>query len=208
MTIFSRVSGASVLAVGVVMAGVVAPSVFAQARPGTQGINTLTSTRESLLVTYEEGATVVVELEGTSRLPGGEGRAEVRRRPGVTEINIRLDKMKPATLCGGDFSTYVLWSVSREGLAVNVGEFILDSEKSELRVSSPLDMFGLFVTAEPHALVNMPSRFVVLDNTGVGVRRGRATTRSIQYQGFDGVYEFERESLLRQPAARGMIRVI
>ena len=208
MTIFSRVSGASVLAVGVVMAGVVAPSVFAQARPGTQGINTLTSTRESLLVTYEEGATVVVELEGTSRLPGGEGRAEVRRRPGVTEINIRLDKMKPATLCGGDFSTYVLWSVSPEGLAVNVGECILDSEKSELRVSSPLDMFGLFVTAEPHALVNMPSRFVVLDNTGVGVRRGRATTRSIQYQGFDGVYEFERESLLRQPAARGMIRVI
>ena len=116
--------------------------------------------------------------------------------------------MKPATRCGGDFSTYVLWSVSPEGLAVNVGECILDSEKSELRVSSPLDMFGLFVTAEPHALVNMPSRFVVLDNTGVGGRRGRATTRSIQYQGVDGVYEFERESLLRQPAARGMIRVI
>ena len=189
------------------MAGVVALSVVAQARPGAQGIDTLTSTRESLLVTYEEGATVVVELEGTSRLPDGEGRAEVRRRPGVTEINIRLDKMKPATLFGGDFSTYVLWTVSPEGLAVNVGEFILDSEESELRVSSPLDMFGLFVTAEPHFLVKMPSRFVVLDNTGVSVRRGRTTTRPVQYQGFDGVYEFERESLLRQPAARGMTRV-
>ena len=189
------------------MAGIVAPSVFALARPGSQRIDTLTSTRESLLVTYEERATVVVELLGTSRLPNGEGRAEVRRRPGVTEINIRLDKMKPATLFGGDFSTYVLWTVSPEGLAVNVGEFILDSEKSELRVSSPLDMFGLFITAEPHALVNMPSRFVVLDNTSVGVQRGRTTTRSVQYQGFDGVYEFERESLLRQPAARGWNRV-
>ena len=204
---FSSVPGTFVLAVGVVMTGVVAPSVVAQARPGSQGIDTLTSTRESLLVTYEEGATVVVELEGTSRLPEGEGRAEVRRRPGVTEIDIRLDKMKPATLFGGDFSTYVLWTVSPEGRAVNVGEFLLDSEQSELRVSSPLDMFGLFVTAEPHALVRMPSRFVVLDNTGVGVQRGRTTTRSVLYQGFDGVYEFERESLLRQPAARGRQRV-
>ena len=207
MTLFSSVPGTFVLAVGVVMTGVVAPSVVAQAPPGSQGIDTLTSTRDSLLVTYEEGATVVVELEGTSRLPEGEGRAEVRRRPGVTEIDIRLDKMKPATLFGGDFSTYVLWTVSPEGRAVNVGEFLLDSEESELRVSSPLDMFGLFVTAEPHALVTMPSRFVVLDNTGVGVQRGRTTTRSVQYQGFDGVYEFERESLLRQPAARGRQRV-
>ena len=207
MTLFSSVPGTFVLVVGVVMTGVVAPSVVAQAPPGFQGIDTLTSTRDSLLVTYEEGATVVVELEGTSRLPEGEGRAEVRRRPGVTEIDIRLDKMKPATLFGGDFSTYVLWTVSPEGRAVNVGEFLLDSEESELRVSSPLDMFGLFVTAEPHALVTMPSRFVVLDNTGVGVQRGRTTTRSVQYQGFDGVYEFERESLLRQPAARGRQRV-
>ena len=207
MTLFSSIPGTFVLAVGVVMTGVVAPSVVAQAPPGSQGIDTLTSTRDSLLVTYEEGATVVVELEGTSRLPEGEGRAEVRRRPGVTEIDIRLDKMKPATLFGGDFSTYVLWTVSPEGRAVNVGEFLLDSEESELRVSSPLDMFGLFVTAEPHALVTMPSRFVVLDNTGVGVQRGRTTTRSVQYQGFDGVYEFERESLLRQPAARGRQRV-
>ena len=207
MTLFSSVPGTFVLVVGVVMTGVVAPSVVAQAPPGFQGIDTLTSTRDSLLVTYEEGATVVVELEGTSRLPEGEGRAEVRRRPGVTEIDIRLDKMKPATLFGGDFSTYVLWTVSPEGRAVNVGEFLLDSEESELRVSSPLDMFGLFVTFEPHALVTMPSRFVVLDNTGVGVQRGRTTTRSVQYQGFDGVYEFERESLLRQPAARGRQRV-
>ena len=201
---FSRV-GAYVLAIGVVMAGVVAPSVVAQARPG-QGIDTLTSTRDSLLVTYEEGATVVVELEGTSRMPNGEGRAEVRRRPGVTEINVRLDNMKPATLFGGDYSTYVLWTVSPEGQVVNVGEFILDGERSELRVTSPLDMFGLFLTAEPHYLVKMPSRFVVLDNTDVGVRRGRTTTRPVQYQGFDGVYAFERESLLRQPAARGINR--
>jgi outer membrane protein OmpA-like peptidoglycan-associated protein len=196
---------ALVIAVGV--ASVVATDVFAQTRPGSQGIETLSSTRESLVVTYEEGSTVVVQLEGTSRLPNGEGRAEVRRRAGVTEINVRLDKMKPATLFGGDFSTYLLWTLSPEGLAVNVGEFILDGERGELRVTSPLDMFGLFVTAEPHSLVQKPSRFVVLDNTDVGVRRGRTTTRSVQYQGFDGVYEFERESLLRLAAARGTNRV-
>ena len=189
------------------VAGVTAPLVLAQTGVAGQGIESLTSTRESLLVTYEEGATVTVQLEGTQRLPGGEGRAEVQRRPGVTELAAQLDKMKPATLFGGDFSTYVLWTVSPEGLAVNVGEFVLDGEKSELRVTSPLDMFGLFITAEPHALVRMPSRFVVLDNTGAGVRRGRATTRSVEYRGFDGAYEFERESLIRQDRARGKQRV-
>ena len=77
------------------MAGVVALSVVAQARPGAQGIDTLTSTRESLLVTYEEGATVVVELEGTSRLPDGEGRAEVRRRPGALLHESSLARTMP-----------------------------------------------------------------------------------------------------------------
>jgi len=38
----------------------------------------------------------------------------MRRRPGVVEITIRLDNMKPVTLFGGDFSTYVLWTVSPE----------------------------------------------------------------------------------------------
>jgi outer membrane protein OmpA-like peptidoglycan-associated protein len=165
-----------------------------------------TSSRESLLVIYEEGSTVVVSLGGTLRLPGGRGQAEVRRRPGVTEIDVTLQDMKPATLFGGDFVTYVLWTVSPEGLAINTGEFVLDGSRGRLRVSSPLDMFGLFVTAEPHYLVTTPSRFVVLDNTGVRVSRGQATTRPVRYGGFDGVYVFERESLLREQAARGRMR--
>ena len=187
-----------------------APTGAQQARrqeTGTQAISSLTSTRESLLISYSEGSTARVGLAGTMRLPNAKATARVRRRAGATQIEVRVDNMKPATLFGGDFSTYVLWTVSPEGLAVNAGEFILGGDAASLKTSSPLDMFGMFVTAEPHFLVSAPSRFVVLDNTGVDVARGSTSTRRVTYQGFDGVYNFERESLVRSEKVKGDNRV-
>jgi len=177
-------------------------SLWAQAGP-----DVLTSTRESLAISYPEGSKVKVSFEGTMRLPGAEGEAEVERRLGTTQIQVKLKNMKPATLFGGHFSTYVLWTVSPEGIAVNAGEFILDGHKSELKVSTPLDMFGMFVTAEPHYLVKVPSRFVVLDNTDIQAVKGRTMTKPVKYQGFDGVYDYERESLVRAEATKGEFRV-
>ncbi len=165
------------------------------------------TTRKSLLVAYPQGSSVKVKLQGTMRLPGANGEAEVRRRPGATGIRIKLDRMKPAILFGGDFSTYVLWTVSPEGIAMNTGELVLDGDRSKLEVSTPLTVFGMFVTAEPHYLVKVPSRFVVLDNTDVGLIRGRVTTSTVEYTCFDAVYRFDRETLLREPATEGTFPV-
>lgn len=56
--------------------------------------------RKSLAVTYPERTTVEVQFRGTRRLPEARGKATVRRRRGAAEIDIRIERMKPA-LFGG-----------------------------------------------------------------------------------------------------------
>jgi outer membrane protein OmpA-like peptidoglycan-associated protein len=166
-----------------------------------------TEVRESLALTYPEGKTITIKLMGTSRLPKANGEAKVERKKGATEIEIELDEMKPAVLFGGDFNTYILWSVSPEGYPTNLGEFVLAGNRSKLNVSTRLETFGLFVTAEPHYLVRSPSRFVVLENTRPTQQLGiLKQTSQIRYRGYEGMYQFQRESLEKAPEARGEVR--
>ena len=163
--------------------------------------------RKSLAVTYPERTTVEVQFRGTRRLPEARGKASVRRRRGAAEIDVRLEHMKPA-LFGGDYNTYVLWTVSPEGVVVNGGEFILRGNKSRLNTSTPLSTFGMFVTAEPHFLVKEPSALVVLQNVDASLVAGkRLDTSVVTYEGFEGEYAFERETLADVPESQGEYRV-
>ena len=163
--------------------------------------------RKSLAVTYPERTTVEVQFRGTRRLPEARGKATVRRRRGAAEIDIRIERMKPA-LFGGEYNIYVLWTVSPEGVVVNTGELILRGAKSRLNTSTPLSTFGMFVTAEPHFLVNRPSSFAVLQNVSASLLAGkRLDTSIVSYQGFEGEYAFERETLAEIPESQGEYRV-
>src|SRR5262245_35758751 len=133
--------------------------------------------RETAARTFPEGQEMPLKFQGTPRLPKAHGYATVEHKKGTTEIEMRSKNMKPASLFGGDFSTYVLWVVSPEGLVQNAGEFELEADESTLDVSTNLSAFGMFVTAEPHYLVSLPSRFVVLETTKTGYR-----TTTIQYR--------------------------
>jgi outer membrane protein OmpA-like peptidoglycan-associated protein len=178
-----------------------------QAQEQIKVVQPVTQTVEALALTFPEGKTISVKLQGTDRLPQANGEAKVERKKGTTEIEIELDEMKPADLFGGDYNTYVLWSVSPQGLVSNAGEFILNGNRSKLNVSSRLETFGLFVTAEPHFLVKMPSRFVVMqmvrpvDNLQVPLQVAK-----IEYRGQQGIYQAERESLADAPEAKKEIR--
>jgi outer membrane protein OmpA-like peptidoglycan-associated protein len=162
--------------------------------------------RQILALTYPEGSTVSVKFQGTSRLPQASGEAKVERKHGMTEIEIELDEMKPASAFGGQYNTYSLWVVSPEGHVDNVGEFILEGNRSKLNVSTPLETFGLMVTAEPHFLTALPSRFVVLENTEPTVAISPLKVSTLHYDGFEGVYDFERESLTDVREGKGEIR--
>ena len=168
---------------------------LAAAFPSAAQAPPASTTREIVAFTYPSEETVSIELEGTSRLPAGNGEAKVERKRGATEIEIELDEMKPARRFGGDFNTYVLWSVSPEGQVDNLGELILTGNRSKLNVTTPLETFGLFVTAEPHYLVGSPSRFIVLENTRAKDRASLHRTSRISYPTFEVEYRFERASL-------------
>lgn len=156
-------------------------------------------------VAYDE-STVGVELEATERLPHASGEAKVERKKGITEIEIELDEMKPAWSFGGDFNTYLLWAVSAEGQADNLGEFVLEGNRSKLDVSTRLDTFGLVVTAEPHFMVEVPSSFVVLTSLAPSKSMPRAPERAaVQITSSRQQYRYERETLAAAPEPHGEI---
>lgn len=156
-----------------------------------------------LTLTYDERSTDV-RFSPTQRLPKAKAKAKVVHNRGVTEIEIELDDMKPAWSFGGDFNTYVLWAVSPEGKMDNLGEFILRGDRSELNASTPMETFGLIVTAEPHFIVDQPSPFAVLMNRdpGTSMRRPSQLVQLDMTQA-DPQYRFELESLENEPQARG-----
>ncbi|MBS1812349.1 MAG: OmpA family protein [Acidobacteria bacterium] len=168
----------------------------------------ITGTQSALAISYPEGPTLSVKFKGTERLPKSSGEAKVQRKKGMTEIEIELDEMKPAAYFGGDYATYVLWVVSPEGHTDNVGEFILQGNRSKLNVSTPLETFGLFVTAEPHFLVDVPSRFVVMENTRPTnhLTGQMLEMANIKYHGFDGIYQASQTTLVGEPEAKGETR--
>ena len=74
------------------------------------------------------------------------------------------------TPLGTEFLAYVVWAVSPEGRAVNLGEVRPNGDgEGELKATTQFQSFSLFVTAEPYASVRLPSEMLVLEND---IRKG------------------------------------
>ena len=105
-----------------------------------------------------------IDFSGTVLLPLAKGSAKVESKRGAIRIQAEFDKLQPASRFGPEFLTYVLWAVSPEGRADNLGEVQLEGTKSKLDVTAQLQAFALIVTAEPYFAVTQPSEVVVLEN--------------------------------------------
>src|SRR5512145_1363769 len=90
--------------------------------------------------------------------------AKVESKQGYMEVEVEFDDLQSATRFGPEFLTYVLWAITPEGRATNMGEVILNGTKSKLNVTTELQSFGLIVTAEPYFAVSQPSDVVVMEN--------------------------------------------
>jgi len=113
---------------------------------------------------YRNGPTQI-DFRGTVLLPQAKGDAIVESKPGRVEIEARFEHLPPPTRFGREYLTYVLWAITPEGHAKNLGEVLAgSSEKGRLKVTTDLQAFGLIVTAEPHSAVRLPSDVVVLEN--------------------------------------------
>jgi outer membrane protein OmpA-like peptidoglycan-associated protein len=119
---------------------------------------------------YQEGPESELEFRGTAIALGAEGDAEVEFQDGRTRVDVSVDKLPPPSSLG-PFSTYVLWAVTSDGDANNLGSITVDNDgDGELEATTALSRFALIVSAEPHFAVGAPSRAIVLQNLGTRVR--------------------------------------
>ena len=97
-------------------------------------------------------------------MPPARGEAKVDSQMGSTKIDVHVDHLTPANQFGPEYLTYVLWAITPEGRAQNLGEVALSGDHSSLLATSSLQVFGLIVTAEPYFAVTQPSDVVVMEN--------------------------------------------
>jgi outer membrane protein OmpA-like peptidoglycan-associated protein len=103
-------------------------------------------------------------FDGTQLLPAAKGEAKVTSERGKITVDAHFEGLTPANGFGREYLTYVLWAISPDGRAQNLGEVLPDGTKNNLKVTTALQSFGLIITAEPYFSVTEPSDVVVLQN--------------------------------------------
>jgi outer membrane protein OmpA-like peptidoglycan-associated protein len=112
---------------------------------------------------YRSGDTPI-DFAGTALLPQAHGQAKVETKKGFSDIDAHFNSLEPATKFGPEYLTYVMWAITPEGRATNLGEVLLSGDDSKLHVTTDLQAFALIVTAEPYFAVSQPSDVVVAEN--------------------------------------------
>jgi outer membrane protein OmpA-like peptidoglycan-associated protein len=122
--------------------------------------------RTTAAVNYRDmGGSTEVNFKGTDLMPDVEGHAKVEGKAGRMAIHVELAHLTPANRFGGQYLTFVLWAITPEGRAVNLGEILPDKDgKDKTDVTSDLQAFGLIITAEPYFAVTHPSDKIVAEN--------------------------------------------
>lgn len=107
---------------------------------------------------------VEINFKGSVLLPNAAGTARIKNKSGLMVIQAEFNKLTPATQFGHEYLTYILWAISPDGRATNLGEIIVKKGSSRLSAKTPMQAMSLIVTAEPYFAVSQPSSVVVLEN--------------------------------------------
>ncbi len=127
-------------------------------------ITVVARTTKAINYHHRSGSTRI-GFRGTALMPEARGEAKVESKQGVIKIDADMERLGPATQFGQEYLTYVMWAITPEGRATNVGEVLLNnSGKTKLDATTELQSFGLIVTAEPYFAVTQPSDVVVMEN--------------------------------------------
>jgi outer membrane protein OmpA-like peptidoglycan-associated protein len=131
---------------------------------------------------HRSGATKI-DFAGTDLMPGANGQAKVESKKGYIEIEVEFGNLQKPTTFGGEYLTYILWAISPEGRAINLGEVLLGGDnRSKLDVTTDLQAFALIVTAEPYYAVRQPSNVVVIENVVREDTKGATETVHAKYE--------------------------
>jgi outer membrane protein OmpA-like peptidoglycan-associated protein len=164
--------------------------VFAQNSHTGLDIQYELANRTTLAIKYPDDKESTIDMRGNLLQSYLGGRAEVKRDKGRTRIKLELEKLPHPQDLGSFYTTYVIWAVTPEGQADNLGEIPRKDRSSEITVTTPYETFALVVTAEPHGLVKYPSPVVAAENILRKDTKGDFTSSNVEYRGFsDSLYK-------------------
>jgi len=124
-----------------------------------------------------------VDFAGTDLMPSANGEAKVDSKRGSIEIDAEFGNLQRPTTFGNEYLTYILWAISPEGRAMNLGEILLGgNHRSKVRVTTDLQAFALIVTAEPYYAVRQPSNVVILENVVREETKGTTEAVNAKYE--------------------------
>jgi outer membrane protein OmpA-like peptidoglycan-associated protein len=168
----------------------VVSATASQTMVGSEGVDSAATYRQAVTyrtvqaVNYEHhGGATKVDFVGTNLMPSASGHAKVDSRRGAIGIGAEFADLARPTAFGNEYLTYVLWAISPEGRAVNLGEVLVGSNhRSKLNVTTELQSFALIVTAEPYYAVRQPSNAVVLENVARDNTKGTTEAVNAKYE--------------------------
>ncbi|MBZ5652080.1 MAG: OmpA family protein [Acidobacteriia bacterium] len=129
------------------------------------------------------GGATKMDFAGTDLMPQARGEAKVESKKGYIEIEVEFANLDKPTTFGNEYLTYILWAISPEGRAVNLGEILVgDNHRSKVDVTTDLQAFALVVTAEPYYAVRQPSNVVVLENVVREDTKGTTEAMHTKYE--------------------------
>jgi len=129
------------------------------------------------------GGATKLDFAGTDLMPEANGQAKVESKKGYIEIEVEFGNLQKPTTFGNEYLTYILWAISPEGRAVNLGEILVgDNHRSKVDVTTDLQAFALVVTAEPYYAVRQPSNVVVIENVVREDTKGTTEAMHTKYE--------------------------
>ncbi|MGH9667427.1 MAG: hypothetical protein ACRD9L_23640 [Bryobacteraceae bacterium] len=149
---------------GAVVAQVAVPSSQPERTSPIYRVTVISETTKAVNYGHRTDPTRI-DFRGTVLLPDAGGSAVVESRRGSVTVDAKFEHVPSPQRFGPQYLTYVMWAITPDGKAQNLGELVLNSsDKGKLRVATPLQSFALLVTAEPYYSVDHPSGVVVMEN--------------------------------------------
>jgi outer membrane protein OmpA-like peptidoglycan-associated protein len=180
-----------------------------------------TVSRTTKAINYRRaGGATKVDFHGTELMQGASGEAKVESKSNRLEIEAKFSGLEDATKFGLEYLTYVLWTVSPQGRAVNMGEVVLKNGSGQVKAISDMQTFGMIVTAEPYFAVTQPGNMVVLENVLGPGTQGKVENIDAQYELLargaysssntkiqDAIFGIDRKTPLELFEARNAVRI-
>ena len=196
-----------------------APAFGQSPAPGSAGPAATVSHTSKAINYRRAGGSTRILFSGTELMPSASGEAKVESKSTRMEIEAKFDNFEEATKFGLEYLTYVLWAVSPQGRAENLGEVVLKNGSAHVKAISDMQTFGMIVTAEPYFAVTQPGNVVVLENvlpadsakaekvdaTFDLVGRGAYSSSNTKIEG--AIFGIDRKTPLELFEARNAVRI-